>query len=64
METLELSNSPEECVSNGSEELKEFLEEVDSSLREAMSNEEKCSKVLDQLCQKVEQCPDDIGKSE
>lgn len=51
VEKLELSSS--------SEELK-FLEEMDSSLREAMSNEEKCTKVLNQLRQKVEQCPDDI----
>ena len=56
VERLELSNS--------SEELKEFLNEVDSSLQEALSNEEKCSEVLYQLREKVEQYPEDVGMSE
>ena len=48
-------------LSGSSEELKEFLEETDSSLKEAMSNEEKCSEVLDKLRQKVEQYPEHVG---
>lgn len=64
VERLELSNSPEEFVSNGSEELKEFLEQTDSSLWEAMSDEEKCGQVLDQLRHKAEQYPEDVGMSE
>lgn len=56
MERLELSNS--------SEELKEFLDETDSSLKEALSNEETCSEVLYQLRQKVEQYPEHVGMSE
>ena len=56
MERLELSNS--------SEELKEFLDKADSSLQEALSNEERCSEILYQLRQKVEQYPEHIGMSE
>lgn len=56
VERLELSNS--------SEELKEFLDETDSSLKEALSNEETCSEVLYQLRQKVEQYPEHVGMSE
>ena len=55
MERLELSNS--------SEELKEFIDETDSSLKEALSNEERCSEVLNQLRQKVEQYPEHVGVS-
>ena len=56
MERLELSNS--------SEELKEFMDEMDTSLREASSNEEICTRVLDQLRQKVEEYPEREGMSE
>ena len=55
VERLELSNS--------SEELKGFLDEADSSLKEALSNEERCIEVHYQLCQKVEQYPEHVGMS-
>ena len=51
-------------ISNSSEELKEFMDEMDTSLREALSNEEVCSQVLDQLRQKVEEYPEHEGTFE
>ena len=65
-ERMELSATTnfEELTSNGLDELNEFLEKIDLSLREAQSDEEKCSRILDQLRQKVEQYPENVGKSE
>ena len=62
MELSAIANS-EELASNGLDELHEFLEKMDLSLREAQSDEEKCSSILDQLRQKAEQYPESIGMS-
>ena len=48
-------------LSSSSEELKEFLEETDSFLEEALCNEDRCGEVLNEVRQKAQQYPEHVG---